>query len=319
MTLTGLLCLVSVLFGSPVWADSMESSAALSEQAGLLSQGEVPLQATARLLSVHALRGDEYRVARDALVYGPALAEDELVVLAEHPDWRVRETAAIVLGWRNQPSLFQAIQDVRPVQARSGRQDLRHEAFAQTEARPAVVERLLHGSDSPAVRSGLVVHLVGKGDDWGRLAVHILAEELSGEVRVALVWALRHAAGEAAMDGAHLGLMDSDAGVRAQACRTIGFHEGGAVLVPELLGLLDDDDGRVRGDAARALGWLRAEAATDALVPGLSDSVPEVRLHSLRAISRLDPSGNSLLPWLGALVDDQDPRVARLARRLSSE
>ncbi|HCP44956.1 MAG TPA: hypothetical protein DIU15_02860, partial [Deltaproteobacteria bacterium] len=119
--------------------------------------------------------------------------------------------------------------------------------------------------------------------------------------------------------GAQLGLMDTDATVRAQACRTVGYHPLGAELVSELLNALDDDDGRVRADAARSLGWLRAEEASDALVPGLVDPVPEVRLHSLRAISRLDPSGYRLVPWLGTLMDDQDSRVARLARRLHDQ
>jgi len=314
-----LVYLLALLTVSPALADSLGAVGSLPSSGSLATQAAPTGPVASRLVTLHGLRGSEYWISRDALVHDLALSREELIALTDHGDWRVRETAAMVFGWRTDPELFEAIHSALPVQARSGRQDFRDEAFSRADSRAAVVERLLHAADAPSVRAGVALHLVGKGEGWGRLAVHILAEEGSAEVRVALLWMLRHASEEPAMDGAHLGMLDGDAVVRAQACRTAGFHDAGAVLVPELLRALDDDDGQVRGDAARSLGWLRAEDAADALVPGLSDPVADVRLHTLRAISRLDPSGTSLVPWLISLVDDPDSRVARLARRLSEK
>ena len=91
-------------------------------------------------------------------------------------------------------------------------------------------------------------------------------------------------------------------------------HERGAELVPELRRALGDSDAGVRSGAARSLGLLQVPGVGAELRPLLRDPEAQVRLDALRALERLGLA----TPVAPELVADPDPRVARVARRITA-
>ena len=128
---------------------------------------------------------------------------------------------------------------------------------------------------------------------------------------------LRYAPSAEAEHGLRLALTHSDWDIRARAAVALGWRADGAALHEELLAALDDESSEVRAFASRSLGWLEVSAAAPGLERLVTDRDAHVRLHALRALSRVDPGAASRLPTLLSLLQDPDPRVARVARRLS--
>ena len=78
---------------------------------------------------------------------------------------------------------------------------------------------------------------------------------------------------------------------------------------------LTSDDDRVRAEAVRNLSATRSDAATNLILPLLSDDSEEVRMEALRAVAqgRRDPG---VLDELRPLLDDPSERVSRTASRI---
>jgi len=283
----------------------------LSAQA---SEGDLPSE----LLALFE-QEDDYVALRSQAVENPEISDEELGELSEHPDWRVRVQAEIVLGWRLDPELFSAVVTARPVVDRAQRRvRFLSEPMKQPLAAPAVVERLLHGTDSELVAVGLAGRLIHLRVGWGDDLVALLGVAESPEVRETLVWGLRHAESAVAQHGLRIALQDPAAQVRAEAARSAGWRADGGELAPELIAALGDDTAEPRAMAARALGWLGVVEAADSLAERVDDSDAGVRLHALRALDRVSPAAAESLPQLAALLQDSDPKVARVARRIGS-
>jgi HEAT repeat protein len=77
-----------------------------------------------------------------------------------------------------------------------------------------------------------------------------------------------------------------------------------------------DAEPSVRSEAARTLGILQIDEATQPLVELLADANAEVRLDALRAVHRIDPEYALALPVLAQLEQDGDARVKRLATKI---
>lgn len=260
-----------------------------------------------------------YPAARDALLVDPVVSDDALVALAEHPDFRVRAQAAVLLGWRHDVDLFVDVWTAVPVNSRRNRQQrFVGEVFLDPAARPAVVERLVHGLDGSLAQAGLVRSLPALGEDWADDAVALLGELDDPRARSAAVTLMRRADGDAALVGLELGLADESPEVRAQAARMAGFRADGDALASQLIEAVGDHDAPTRAAAARALGWLQLSEARSVLAAATSDSDPEVRLHALRSLDRVDAEAANELPGLLGLASDSDPKVARVARRILS-
>ncbi len=298
--------------GSPFVVAAMVAALALSlAPASVLAEGGL----SERLLSLHEASTD-YSLQRDTLSGDGFVADEALAALASHPDWRVRQQSEVILGWRHRRALFAEVSAAAPVLDRAGRPIFAQAQFRDPAARPAVVERLLHGGESPKLRAALASALIGLRADWDQLNTRLLRDEAMPDVREALVWSMRRAAAAPAGQGIALGLGDDVPSVRAEACRSVGWRSDGADYADQLLKAVRDADAGVRAMAARALGWREVGAAFGPLLPLLSDPSADVRLHSLRALSRIDESATVKLPNLAELLSDPDPRVARVAARL---
>jgi len=253
---------------------------------------------------------------RDELVLDANTSDEALAEFANHPDWRVRTTAASVLGWRTTPEVYDAVLRAVPRTNRAGQLRFFDPALRTPGAFPAIVERLLHGDEGPAMQSALLVALVGVVPEWAEVTVGLLPEIDDPSVRTEVVGWLKRADPVHAAAGLRLGLADADPAVRAEAAITIGFRVDGAALAPELAASLRDEDATTRAMAARALGWLGVAEPLPAIVGLVDDADPLVRLHALRALRNLDVAQARALPQLSRLLVDADPKVARVAKSL---
>ncbi len=270
------------------------------------------------LLIAWDLEEVDYPSARRQLVLDEAIDDGLLADLAEsHLDVRVRTQAAIVLGWRHDAELFSAVWTARPVNDRRDvRQRFVDDVFADPDAQPAVVERILHGTDASLARAGLAMSMIRIGDDWGERILAVLSDSDDGKVREMAAWSFRHAAPESAFAGLSLGLRDTLPDVRAEAARSLGFRVDGEELAEDLVLALQDTDPAVRAASARSLGYLHVVAAAGALTAAIGDAGPDVRLNALRSLDRVDPTLSKALPGLDRLAQDPDPKVARVAERI---
>jgi HEAT repeat protein len=263
---------------------------------------------------------DGYVATVSSLASDPGIADADLAALAEHPDWRVRTQAAIVLGRRLAPELTEAVWSARPIRDRGDvRVRFMDDALKLDGAASVIVERILHGNESPLVRSGLAGALVSRAADWGDHLVGLLGEVDEPSVREAIAWGFRHTTPEVAEQGLRLCMADADAGVRAEAARTVGWRADGASLAADLIALLDDEAATPRAMAARALGWLAVAEAAPQLASLVDDVDAQVRLHALRSLDRVEPEAARRLPQLDALTRDADRKVARVARRIAAD
>jgi hypothetical protein len=259
----------------------------------------------------------DYLAARDALVLDGAIADADLVASASHPDWRVRQQAAAVLGWRTQPELFVAVAQAQPIKNRADRLRYYNDAFAHPDAFAAVLERFLHRGESLAVREGLFQAMVEMAPEWAEVARGLFAVEAEPTLRVVMVGSMRKAEDAAtAHDVLRMALADADPSVRAEAAVSTGWRADGATLADDLLAALADDATHPRAMAARALGWLSVAESAEPLSRLLVDAEPDVRLHALRSLRRLDLTSAKALTALPALLQDVDPRVSKQARKI---
>lgn len=259
-----------------------------------------------------------YYEARLNSLADPQLGDAVLEELSSHPDWRVRTQAAILEGWRQSPQLYVEVYDASSIPGRRGR---RHrflaEAFQQPSAAPAILERILHGGEPGGIRAGLAHSLVGLHPHWGEDMIGLLGAAEDSTVAVAAVAAFQWADADVALPGLRMGLEHREGEVRAAAASVAAWRPDGIELAPALRRSLADSHGETRAMSARALGWLGDAQAVDSLALLLDDPEGEVRLHALRSLGRIAPERARADQRIERLVGDSDPRVARVARRIS--
>jgi HEAT repeat protein len=265
-----------------------------------------------RLLDLQAV-GAGYDDALEAVIADPGISDDALSALAGAADWRLRQQAAVALGWRTHAALYAELDAAEPMTTRIGSLRFTGDWRGQPEAAPVMLDRLLHDGDNSMLRAALVESLVNTGGDWAEAVAALMPAEPDAGVREAMAGALRDGEGAAALPALEAALSDAAPAVRAEAARSIGWRPDGAALADGLTAALSDGDADVRAAAARSLGVLGVEGAAGAL-EGLLD---DARLNALRAIERVDPAAAAALPQLDALRSDADGRVARLAAKLA--
>ncbi len=259
----------------------------------------------------------DYFDARESALGDPALDDRALRSLGNHPDWRVRTQAAILLGWRHDADLFAEVFAASSV---PGRRDRRHrflvEVFRDPAAVPAILERLFHGGERDVVRAALAHSLVGIHPHWGEDMIGILGATENNTLAVAAVAALQWSEATAALAGLRAALTHSEQEVRAMAASVIGWRADGMLLAPELRAALADRSVEPRAKAARALGWLADSLAADALEALLDDPSGDVRLHALRSLHRVAPARATSVSRMNRLSQEQDVRVLRVLGRI---
>ncbi len=249
------------------------------------------------------------------LVDDAGLGTAELSEALASPDWRVRQQAAVVQGWRAYPELYAdwSLRDAHPT--RNGVLRFRGPDLADARLAPLFLERLLQ-EPGTAYEQALIEVLPRTGGDWAEAFVGMLETEDDPRFRAVIAASLSDAPRKQALEGLRKGLQDSEAQVRGEAARAAGWSEHGPELVPDLVEALGDDDPYVRAMAARSLGTHRAATAFDALAPLLGDADADVRLRALRSMSRIDGDALAGMGVLDDLAQDPDERVARAARSL---
>ena len=232
--------------------------------------------------------------------------------------WQDWLGAALAQAERDQPATVADLRAATPVATRAGHPRFTSAALDQPVAAVVLLDRLSRGTDPAPVRAALAEALPRTGGAYASALVGLAAHETDAEVRVAIISALRRAATEPALAGLRAGLADTDARVRAAAAEVASRRPDGATLGDLLIARLDDDAAEVQVAVARSLGALRVADAFPALQAHLSQGTAELRLHSLRALGRIDAARASSLPELAALRRDPDARVAEAAARLTA-
>jgi hypothetical protein len=250
-----------------------------------------------------------------SLVADPGLTEAELAEAMTSADWRVRQQAAVVHGWRSWPELYERFDAQQAIPTRGGVLRFRGDELADPRLAPVFLERLLEGPE-PAMRLALLEVLPRTGGDWAQGYVDLMAQEQDPETRGFMVASLRFADAEHGIEGIRIGLKDDSALVRGEAARAAGWHEQGGSLGSELAAACGDADAYVRAMAARSIGYRGVSGAWGAVTPLLRDADAEVRLRALRTLERLDVEALRALPELDDLAHDADPRVRRAATSL---
>jgi len=233
-------------------------------------------------------------------------------------DWQAQWQDEVQQVRRSSPALVAQVHALQPRRLRSGDLAFVDASLNQPGAACLIVARLRGAGEAAPVRVALARALGRTPDVNGRWIAGLLFGEADPQVRVALISALQRAEGPQVLAGLGGALTDPDPSAQAEAARVIGYRPDGAALGAELQEALSDRSSIVRASAARSLGWLRVEESWDALIPGLLDPDPEVRLQCLRALRRLGGSAGTL-PQVRQLVLDPEPRVSRLAERMLSE
>jgi hypothetical protein len=214
-------------------------------------------------------------------------------------------------------SLRDQLMVLQPQKTRAGWVRFTDPVINNPEAAAILLERLLANGDAPEVRAALAEALGRTRGDYATEVSELLASEADARVREMLVGTLgRQAPTPEALVGLATGLKDSTVEVRAAAARTIATRSDGVELGDELIGMLVDVEPSVRSEAARTLGILQIDEATQPLVELLADANAEVRLDALRAVHRIDPEYALALPVLAQLEQDGDDRVKRLATKI---
>lgn len=252
----------------------------------------------------------------------PDAAAPAAVAAAPAPairDWRPWVEAEVDRLRAERPEYFDQVMALPVRSTRAGFPRMTGPLVREPDAAPILLHRLLTKAEPSDVRAAIVDALPRTTGDFSAAAAELITLETDPRVRELLCATLQRAEPPYAIEGLARGLQDSSPAVRAEALRSLGARpDDGAQLSSELIAALSDPDVVVQQEAARALGNLQVEAAADALIGRLSSSDPEVRRHSLRALSRVAPERIRGLPQLETLRSDPDPKVARLANQLAT-
>lgn len=160
----------------------------------------------------------------------------------------------------------------------------------------------------------------------------VRGERLVMEQRRAAVYEGLWSLGAAAMPALGAGLADPDPRMRQNVALFLAVASGGwwyperprLDIRPSLSSLasaLQDDDARVRGLSAQAIGTLgdSGAAAVPGLVRLLKSGVESDRLSACAALASIGPAASGGLPGLRGAVSDESAVVSRCARAAISK
>lgn len=231
--------------------------------------------------------------------------------------WQAWVDAELVRVQTEAPRWFAQVMSAEPKRTRSGFLRLVGPALEDPNAAPVLLHRYLSADERPEVQAAVIAALLRtRSDAYTKVIGELLTTEPNALVRIGMLTSLTRKPGADALAALELGLGDADPQVRLTAINLIASHPDGASLAAPMIAALDDVP-KVQLAAARSLGYLHADAATDALTGLLTSTHAAVRLASLQAIDRIDPEHAEGLTQLSVLVDDDDPKVARAAAKIA--
>ncbi len=275
----------------------------------------------AGLIAVPGCAGgvDDGEAPRSAAIVGAGADDDPAAAAAPAAvrDWRPWVAAELDRLRVERAAYVDEVMNL-PVRAtRAGFPRITGPIVRDRDAAPILIHRLLTAGESAEVRAAIVDALPRTEGDFSAAVAELITTETDERVRELLSSALARAQAPFALEGLAVGLTDASPRVRAEAVRSLGRRTDGASLATGLVTALGDGDVVVQQEAARALGNLEVRSAADALVGALASPDADLRRHSLRALSRVDPERARTLPQLQTLRSDPDPKIARLADELA--
>jgi hypothetical protein len=262
-------------------------------------------------------RDADYAQARDVLVADQTITAESLDALSAHEDWRVRLSAASVVGWREHPQRYREASTLAPIRTRAGffrypASDMLHDVAYLA----AFSERLLHTEEDPGVR-GALAELIGRSTgDWSAVVHEAFLQETDPHAKIMMLATVRHGDRALAERAFQLASTDRDSAVRQEVAIQCSWMQGSDAAVELLATLLGDMDAGVRGHAARSVGVLKLSGFGERLGALTTDSDAEVRLQALRAMDR---AGLELRHFAKARLQDDDAKVRRAAARIVGE
>lgn len=235
--------------------------------------------------------------------------------LAAAGDWQSWVDAEVARLERERPDFAAQVLAMEPTVTRADTLRMTDPAVRDADAAPLLLHRLQR-EDDPARRAALAEALPRTGGRYADALGDLLAAEGSELVREVLVASAWRAPAAEALPVIEAALGDASPQVRTAAAHTASRHPEGARVADALAARLADDAAPVRAAAARALGVHQVDRAA-ALQPLLADADADVRLAALRALDRTGAISSDS-SHVARLAGDPDPRVRRLATRLSA-
>jgi HEAT repeat protein len=188
--------------------------------------------------------------------------------------------------------------------------------LAQAQLIPVHLARFYDPKTPDYVRLALLDILRRTDGPWED-GLYDAVSDQSPAIRSAIAGICKYASSEFSQSTLSILASDSNIEVQASALRGIG-HQDSIEYQSLLEKALQHDSGLIRYSAIRSIGYTSTPVALNKMTPLLSDIDPMVRLHALRAISRVYPDIAGKLPQLETLREDRDPKVKREAYRLSN-
>ena len=260
---------------------------------------------------------DHYPSSRAELIADADLSDGDLQLMERELSWEVRLQAQVVQIWRRDPDRAKLCWSSKPGITRNGMPRFAGEPWRGPEAASLLLERFIQGSDDTETRAALIAGLQHTDGDWSEAVVSLLETEPESRIREVMADVLRHADAGVVWEGLTHAAADPEAEVRAAAMRSIGSRADGADGTALLLTALSDENPQVRGMAAKSTGWLKIEQSYEVVRPLITDENPDVRLHALRAIRRIDEPRTAKLSELQQLQEDSSDKVRRLAEGIA--
>ncbi len=260
-----------------------------------------------------ALRSSETTAASAS--QAPTLALPSVTDEPSATSWQAWVAAEVIRLRDERPEFYTVVMEKQATRTRAGFGRMIAPELRDADAAPLLISRLASGApaENSYTRAALVDALHRTNGRYSEAVADLLIAEPDARVRTVLIESLRWADPKAAHRGLSAGLHDASLEVRTAAARTVGNRKDGAILAPELIATLSDSDPNLRAIASRSLGILRVDKAKVPLSTLLADDALEVRLHSLRALSRIDRGYAATLPSVSSLQNSDDPRIARVA------
>ena len=253
----------------------------------------------------------------DPVTAAPLVAPAPVASTVPGP-WRDRVRVHAAEFAAADPAVAATLRALAPTRTRAGTPRFTDPAIHDPRAAALLLQRLVDGGDPEPVRAALVEALPRTGGLYADALVELVIAEPSAMVRTAMVFSVRRAPALDALAVIAAGLGDVNGEVSAEAARAAAAHPDGARLAPALATALASADPATRAEAARALGVHAIAPAPGALTALLADPAADVRLEALRALDRIAPGSLAGLSAARTLTTDPDPRIARLATRLTA-
>ncbi len=251
---------------------------------------------------------------------GAVLAVPRLTKILEDEDGFVRIAAAEALGSIGPPAgvavpaLIRALDDEEFFVRETAAKALGYLGPAAEPAVPALIDVL--GDHRSFIRETAAQSL-GYVGPRAKQAVLPLARALRDQHLGPVAARALSRIGVAAVPALIEALDDENARVRKNAALALGqIGPLASASIPKLIDALHDDAWLLPGSAAWALGHIgsRAEAAVPALTEALGDESAILRMAAAEALGRIGSAARPAVPALELLVADRDVAVSSAAR-----